>query len=72
MQIATFAHESIRHMVIYFLRYWITAAKHADTVVPIKYLRKYITRCLMLSYVNEAVYMDKITFLYFTYTFQRK
>ena len=54
---APFAHERIRHMGIYFPRNLITTAKHVANVEPIKYLGKYMTICLIISYKKEAIYM---------------
>ena len=54
---APFAHEMIRHMGIYFPRNSNTRAKHVAKVEPIKYLGKYMTICLIISYENEAIYI---------------
>ena len=57
LYIASFAHERIRLMVKYFPRYLITTAKHAVKIEPIKYLGKYMPICLILPYVEKAIYM---------------
>ena len=69
IQTAPFAHESVRHMGIYFPRILITTAKHVVKVETIKYLGKYMTICLILPCEKEEIYMiivTKIAFLYFT------
>ena len=48
LQIVSFAHERVRHMVKYFPRYLITTAKHAVKIEPIKYLKEYMSVCLIL------------------------
>ena len=54
-EIASFAHERIRYMVICFSRYSDTTAKHADKVEPIIYPFKNITICLILFCAKEAI-----------------
>ena len=55
--VAPFAYEKITYMGIYFLRKFITSAKHVVMVETVKYLVKFMTICLILA-------CDKIAFLY--------
>ena len=57
IQVAPFAHGKIRYIGIYFLRNYITTAKHVVIVEAIKYLEKYMTICLILACEKEAMYM---------------
>ena len=54
--IVPFAHERIKHMGIYFPRNFVTTAEHFVMVEPIKYLGRYMTKCLILSCGKEAIY----------------
>ena len=49
IQISSFVHERITHMVKYFPRYLITTAKHVVKIEPSTYLGKYMPICLILS-----------------------
>ena len=66
LQIASFVHERIRHMVKYFPRYVITTSKHAVKIEPIKYMGKYMHICLIIPCAEKQSICDKIAFLYFT------
>ena len=65
MYIAPFTHERIKHKGIYFPRNFIMMAEHVVKVKPIKYLGKYVTICLILSYEKEAIYMWQNSILVF-------
>ena len=53
IQVASFAHENISYMGVYFPRNFITTAKHVVMVDAIKYLGKYMT----FACEKEAIYM---------------
>ena len=58
---------------MYFPRYLIGSILTASVAVIIKYLGKYLTICLILSCVNEAIYKQKNNiFMFYINTFQRK
>ena len=61
--IAPFAHERIKHMVMYFPRNLITAAvKHVVKVEQIKYRGKYTTICgETLVKVEQIKFLGKYT-----------
>ena len=73
IQVAPFAHEKIWYMGLYFPRKVITSAKNVAMVETIKYLRKYMTICLILLCEKEAIYMWQNSILiFYINTFQRE
>ena len=66
ISIALSAHGRIRQISMYFPRYLIGYILTAYFAVVIKYLGKYLTICLILSWRKKQSISDKIAFLYFT------
>ena len=63
----------MRQIGLYFPRYLIGAILTVCFVVVIKYLGKYLTICLILSYAKEAIYKRQNSiFTFYINTFQRK
>ena len=57
--IAFSAHGKMRQIGMYFPRYLIGSILTVCFAVVIKYLGKYLTICIILSYAKEAIYIKR-------------